>query len=161
MAYLTQGSMCNAQTYTTPHHDRIQKLSQRLSGLQVGLETEKNTRLECLQSRLLDVDDRLTNSQDVSAKRFAMLKEQLSRYQVELEEERAAREKLAEDRQRDVAVLDQKSVPCVCVCVCVCVCSLCLCIYYIYLWNYIYICFMCVCVCVCVCVSLYTLVCLC
>eukprot|EP00919_Chromeraceae_sp_WS-2016_P059091 GHVR01140414.1.p1 GENE.GHVR01140414.1~~GHVR01140414.1.p1 ORF type:complete len:157 (-),score=27.12 GHVR01140414.1:528-965(-) len=108
MAYLTQGSMCNAQTYTTPHHDRIQKLSQRLSGLQVGLETEKNTRLECLQSRLLDVDDRLTNSQDVSAKRFAMLKEQLSRYQVELEEERAAREKLAEDRQRDVAVLDQK-----------------------------------------------------
>merc|ERR1719409_463466 len=73
------------------YYDRISKLSERLSGLQQGLEHERNQRFDTLSLKMADVDARLHASQESVTKECSVLKEQLSKFQRDFEEERMSR----------------------------------------------------------------------
>ncbi len=51
------------------YFERINKLSERLQGLQVGLQHERNSRYDQLCSRLKTVDERVTGAQEANGKK--------------------------------------------------------------------------------------------
>merc|ERR550514_2674659 len=90
------------------YHNRIAKLSDKLSDLHQGLESDRNSRFDTLNGKMRMLDERLATSQDAAAKRFASLKDQLVIFQKELEEEKENREALAERKAQEIASMDQR-----------------------------------------------------
>merc|ERR1719261_2212921 len=73
------------------YYDRISKLSERLSGLQQGLEHERNLRFDGLGVKMQDVDARLMASQESVNQECGALKEQLAKFHRDFDEERLSR----------------------------------------------------------------------
>ena len=90
----------------TAYYERIQRLSDRLSNLQTGLESEKQSRLEVLNSKLRSVDEKLTSNSDVSAKKFQSMKETLTKISKSIEEEKRLRDKIFDDKDTELRELD-------------------------------------------------------
>jgi len=90
------------------YYDRIHKLSERLSGLQTGLEAERNSRFDQLNLRMHDIDTRLATQQEGAAKKFSLLKEQLSQFQKDLEEEKIGRDRVTDGKNKELLNIDLK-----------------------------------------------------
>merc|ERR1740129_291465 len=88
------------------YYDRISKLSERLSGLQQGLEHERNVRFDHLSVKMQDVDARLQSSQDAVQRECGQLKEQLSKFQRDFDEERLNREGLQDAKSKELSAID-------------------------------------------------------
>lgn len=88
------------------YYDRISKLSERLAGLQTGLEHERNSRFDQLSQKMHDVDLRLASSQDSAASKISQLKEQLSKFHRDFDDERVNREALQETKQKELSGID-------------------------------------------------------
>ena len=88
------------------YYERIQRLSDRLSNLQNGLESEKQSRLDVLNVKLRSIDEKLTTNSDHSSKKFHSMKETLNKMQKSLEDERRLRDKVFEDKDTELRELD-------------------------------------------------------
>ena len=106
------GSVLNTSRSVSPtasgsaYYERIQRLSDRLSNLQTGLESEKQSRLDVLNVKLRSVDEKLTTNSDLSAKKFHSMKEILTKIQKNIEDERRLRDKVFEDKDTELRELD-------------------------------------------------------
>uniref|UniRef100_A0A7S0FD02 Uncharacterized protein n=1 Tax=Pyrodinium bahamense TaxID=73915 RepID=A0A7S0FD02_9DINO len=85
------------------YRDRIARLSDKLCVLHEGLDQDRNTRFEYLQGKMRQLDERVTASQDATAKKFSVLKEQLVAFQHDLDGERVNREHLAQEKHEEIA----------------------------------------------------------
>merc|ERR1719199_1200425 len=90
------------------YYDRIHRLSERLSGLQSGLEQERTSRFDQLSTRMQDVDARLSAAQEAAQAKASILKEQLSKFQTDFEEERLSRESMQESKSRELSGIDMR-----------------------------------------------------
>jgi hypothetical protein len=88
------------------YYERIQRLSDRLSSLQTGLESEKQSRLDVLNSKLRSIDEKLTTNSEASAKKFHSMKEMLTKLTKTMEDERRMRDKIFEDKDSELRELD-------------------------------------------------------
>lgn len=84
------------------YFDRISKLSSRLQGIQVGLQSERNSRFDQLCQNLTKLDERLQISQESSQKKFGILKDQMGEFGKDLEGEKIAREKFQIAKNQDL-----------------------------------------------------------
>ena len=91
---------------SSAYYERIQRLSDRLSSLQTGLESEKQSRLDVLNSKLRSIDEKLTTNSDLSSKKFHSMKEMLTKITKNIEEERRLRDKVFEDKDTELRELD-------------------------------------------------------
>merc|ERR1719433_1906825 len=90
----TPGLVGRAGSASGSYYDRISRLSERLSGLQQGLEHERNSRFDQLGQKLCDIDSRLQSSQEGLQHDCGQLREQLAKFQRDFDEERLSREAL-------------------------------------------------------------------
>lgn len=90
------------------YYERIGRLSERLSGLQQGLEHERNVRFDSLHTKMHDVETRLTVSQENMTKDCAALKESLVQFQRDFDEERLNREALNDARANELTTMDTR-----------------------------------------------------
>mmetsp|Transcript_4132 Transcript_4132/g.7586 ORF Transcript_4132/g.7586 Transcript_4132/m.7586 type:complete len:253 (-) Transcript_4132:39-797(-) len=88
------------------YYERINRLSERLSGLQQGLEHERNSRFDQLSQRMYDVDLKLQQSQETLHSDLALLKDQLVKFQRDFDEERLGREAMTEARSKELGAAD-------------------------------------------------------
>jgi len=88
------------------YYDRINRLSERLSGLHQGLEHERNSRFDQLGQRMYDVDLRLQTTQDSLTGDLAHLKEQLANFQRDFEEEKFNREAVSDAKSKELTAAD-------------------------------------------------------
>ena len=59
----------------SPHTDRISRISEKLNGLQLGLESDKQGKYEQLDNRLKIMNDQFEEFQESMSKKFGSLKE--------------------------------------------------------------------------------------
>ncbi|CEM23209.1 unnamed protein product [Vitrella brassicaformis CCMP3155] len=90
------------------HQERIHKLSQRLSGLHAGLEMERQSRFEQLQTRLKALDERVVHSSETATKKINQIKEQMSQFQADIEQQRQALEDLNLRKQEAIEGVDKR-----------------------------------------------------
>ncbi|CAK0904871.1 unnamed protein product [Prorocentrum cordatum] len=89
------------------YRERIARLSDKLCVLHAGLDQDRNTRFEHLQGKMRQLDEKVCASQDSTGKKFSVLKGQLLAFQSDLDEERSCRERLAQDKQEEIARVDE------------------------------------------------------
>ena len=108
---VTDGASVNSrQPPTSAYHERIQKLSERLSGLQTGLDTERNTRYDALDKRVESVDQRLQTAQDSVTKKFKSVQDQVSVLSKEIDEDKKLREDIHAAKEKDLTAIEGKYV---------------------------------------------------
>eukprot|EP00439_Symbiodinium_sp_Y106_P047730 s356_g6.t1 len=95
------------------YYERINRLSERLSGLQQGLEHERNSRFDQLSQRMYDVDLKLQQSQEPSDAKQSLrsqgeLSDQLLKFQRDFDEERLGREAMTESRSKELGAADMR-----------------------------------------------------
>merc|ERR1719281_1295359 len=90
------------------YYERISRLSERLSGLQQGLEHERNVRFDTLQHKMHDVDSKLHGAQENMQKDCSQLKDSLAKFQRDFDEERLNREALHETKSKELAGIDAR-----------------------------------------------------
>eukprot|EP00933_Yihiella_yeosuensis_P016713 TRINITY_DN14170_c2_g3_i1.p1 TRINITY_DN14170_c2_g3~~TRINITY_DN14170_c2_g3_i1.p1 ORF type:complete len:264 (+),score=80.06 TRINITY_DN14170_c2_g3_i1:109-900(+) len=88
--------------------ERIARLSEKLTAAnEVGThQDEKGLRSELLQAKLTTLDERVSTCQDLSHKKFMALKEQLLKFQKDLDSERTLREASEQAKTEEVVSLD-------------------------------------------------------
>jgi len=88
------------------HHERIAMLSDKLCVLHDSMNHDAKVRFEHLHCKMRHFDERLTGSQDASAKKISVMKEQLQQFQQELDVERLARERFAQAKEDEIVFVD-------------------------------------------------------
>lgn len=86
--------------------DRINRLSERLCGLQQGLEHERHARFQNLNQKMSDVDGTMQQAQESLLRECHVMKEALSRFHQDFEEECCKREALMEAKTKELSVVD-------------------------------------------------------
>ena len=61
----------NKQKMDSGYKDRVKRLSERLQGIQVNLETDKNSRFSEIERKLDDLEKDFYDYQDQNNKRFS------------------------------------------------------------------------------------------
>lgn len=87
------------------YRERIARLSEKLNVVQEDSRDDKDARIDALQAKLKQLDERVASSQDISQKKFSTLKEQLIKFQRELDAERKTREGQAQGKQDEIGQL--------------------------------------------------------
>lgn len=92
----------------SPNKARIQQLSDKLAGLQQGLEDEKMQRVDTIEQRLHVLDEKLIRASQADDKKFKMLKDAVGKLTDSLENEKRAREALAESKAKELQIADSR-----------------------------------------------------
>ena len=92
----------------SPNNDRIQKLSDRLKGIQSTLESDKVTKVDDLERRLQVMEEQFWEMQDENTKKFAILREMMSKLGKGVEEERQARESFIDFKGKELLSVSEK-----------------------------------------------------
>lgn len=93
---------------STPSHSRMAKISEKLSGMNLKFDQERVFRLDQVETRLRNVDDRYVEFQDSLQSRNNQLREQLQKLQKTIEEERALRDSQLDSKVKEIMTIEQK-----------------------------------------------------
>eukprot|EP01017_Pseudomicrothorax_dubius_P019438 TRINITY_DN2137_c0_g1_i20.p1 TRINITY_DN2137_c0_g1~~TRINITY_DN2137_c0_g1_i20.p1 ORF type:complete len:220 (+),score=67.01 TRINITY_DN2137_c0_g1_i20:123-782(+) len=93
---------------STPHSERIQRIADRLSSIQIGEESHRHQRYDTLEARIKVLEERLAENQEAFSKRIGSLKEGVTRLAKLVEEEKHWQGEVLEKRGADLAALDGK-----------------------------------------------------
>jgi hypothetical protein len=94
--------------HASPNRARIAQLSDKLTGLQTTLEEERAQKLHLIERRLRGSQDKTDEMADKMHHDTRIVTQQVQRLQSELEEERRAREMLAEAKGEELSKVDQR-----------------------------------------------------
>lgn len=92
--------------FESPTRARIQQIAAKLSGLQTSIEDEKHARIEAIEHRLRNMDQRVTQVLGAHEKRLLALRDGVLQCEQTLEEEKRFREELSESKAADIASAD-------------------------------------------------------
>eukprot|EP00931_Biecheleriopsis_adriatica_P058107 TRINITY_DN34527_c0_g1_i1.p1 TRINITY_DN34527_c0_g1~~TRINITY_DN34527_c0_g1_i1.p1 ORF type:complete len:291 (+),score=84.13 TRINITY_DN34527_c0_g1_i1:68-874(+) len=95
------------------YRERIARLTDKLnvvhetSGTHATTENTKVSKLDFLHDKVKKLDERVATSQDLAQKKFSALKEQLGKFQKDLEVERDTRDRLAKTKTDEIVCIDR------------------------------------------------------
>jgi len=90
----------------TPHSERIQKLSEKLSSIHIRSNLDRSGKSESIENKLLALEDQMREIHATSSRKLGQLRDQLTRLTQELEEERQHREEIFEMKTKELITLD-------------------------------------------------------
>ena len=67
--------------FTTPTHSRMVKISEKLSGMNLKYDQDRMLRLDGVEKRLTDIDDKYVEFQELVQNRNNQLRQQLQKLQ--------------------------------------------------------------------------------
>lgn len=89
------------------YRDRVTNLTTKLSSLHDGMDKDRNSRYDQLQGKMKHLDERLSTSQDVSQKKFGVLKDHMLLFQDALRGEKENREDFQKAKEKEVLKIDE------------------------------------------------------
>ncbi|CAD8119604.1 unnamed protein product [Paramecium sonneborni] len=92
----------------SPSTGRIQKISEKLSTIQIGVENERFQRLEQAEQRIQQAEDAFNEFQEQIFTKLNGLRDQLGKLQKQVEDDRQAKEQAIDAKNRDVLALTKK-----------------------------------------------------
>ena len=93
----------NKQKMDSGYKDRVKRLSERLQGIQVNLETDKNSRFSEIERKLDDLEKDFYDYQDQNNKRFSSLKDSIQKIEKSLDEELHIRDSVFEIKSQEIS----------------------------------------------------------
>jgi len=94
--------------FSTPSHSRMAKISEKLSGMNIKFDQERIFKLDQVENRLRNLDDRYTDLQETLQGRNNGLREHLQKMQRTVEEERAIRDTQLDNKVKEIMSIEQK-----------------------------------------------------
>jgi uncharacterized protein (UPF0335 family) len=92
------------------NYGRISKIKERLSSIQVTLESDYHTRTEDLQRRLKSLEETMWSDQEQTSRKFAAVKETLSKLTQAQDEEKLAYDELLEEGSSSLVVMEDAAM---------------------------------------------------
>ncbi|CAK80531.1 unnamed protein product (macronuclear) [Paramecium tetraurelia] len=92
----------------SPSSGRIQKISEKLSTIQIGVENERFQKLEQAEQRIQQAEDEFNEFQEQIFTKLNGLRDQLGKLQKQVEEDKLAKEQANETKNREVSALEKK-----------------------------------------------------
>ncbi|CAD8079352.1 unnamed protein product [Paramecium sonneborni] len=96
------------QQQISPSSGRIQKISEKLSTIQIGVENERFQKLEQAEQRIQQAEDAFNEFQEQIFTKLNGLRDQLGKLQKQVEEDKLAKEQANETKNREVSALEKK-----------------------------------------------------
>ncbi|OMJ68201.1 hypothetical protein SteCoe_34421 [Stentor coeruleus] len=93
----------NKQKMDSGYKDRVKRLSERLQGIQVNLETDRGSRFVDLEKKLDSLEKDFNDSLEQNAKKFSTVKEQIQKIEKTLDEELHLRDSFFEIKSQEIA----------------------------------------------------------
>ena len=100
--------MNSSSKFSTPSHSRMAKISEKLSGMNLKYDQDRMLRLDQVEQRLRNVDDRYVEFQETLQGRNNMLREQLQKLQRSIDEERSLRDAQLHTKFEEMMTIEQK-----------------------------------------------------
>jgi hypothetical protein len=98
------------RSFVSPHHDRIAKLSEKLGSLQSSVATERVSKIDTIESRLVILEETQQDAAETLGKKFNSLKEEVASIKSSIDDERLAREKYINEKMREVRGMEESLV---------------------------------------------------
>ena len=93
---------------STPSYSRMAKISEKLSGMNMKFDQERILRLDQVEQRARNVDDRFVEFNQTVQNRNTQLREQLLKLQRVIEEERQIRDTQMDSKLKEMMQIEQK-----------------------------------------------------
>lgn len=103
---LIGGNQDSSASSETAYRDRINNLTSKLSTLHEGIDKDRNSRYDHLQNKMKHLDERLSASQDASAKKFGVLKDHMLIFQQSLKAEQENRDAFQLRKEDEIVQID-------------------------------------------------------
>ena len=70
------------------YHDRVNKIQEKIHGLHQNIESEKSNKLEGLDRKINDVDNKVVEWHETNTKKFNLVKQEINDIQKYIEEDK-------------------------------------------------------------------------
>ena len=84
------------------------KLSERLQNLQKTMATEKKTQYERLEAKIQGMKTRMLDAQEISQRKYKVIKEQMIRVAAQIESQRKQREEVIQAKKKEMLAMQTR-----------------------------------------------------